>query len=322
MQDRYGRPIEYLRLSVTQNCNLKCIYCMPAGEEQDNCSECGSRFLSPADIEKIVSAMAQLEIKKVRITGGEPLIRPDICDIIVRISSIQGIEDISLTTNGIKLPELAGKLQKAGLKRVNISLDSLKPDIFSRITGGGDIEKVLEGIRKALDSGLFPVKVNTVLIKGINDSEIDDFIKLTEDMPIDVRFIELMPIGRFGESNMDKIVFNSDIIAAHPQLIYVGCEKEAQPAVYYKLEGGIGRIGFISPISHKFCNKCNRIRLTCDGKLKPCLGNNGEVDILDTLRHYPDNLETLIRKVIFDKPEGHTFEKGFISEKRMKEIGG
>jgi molybdenum cofactor biosynthesis protein A, bacterial len=321
MQDKYGRTIEYLRLSVTQNCNLRCIYCMPS-DEKDNSCECGNGSLSPADIEIITAAMAKLGIRKVRITGGEPLVRPDICEIISRIVSIKEIEDISLTTNGIRLSELASKLSKAGLKRVNISLDSLKPEVFSRITGGGDIQKVLDGIQKALDAGLYPVKVNTVLIKGINDSEIDDFIDLTAGKPIDVRFIELMPIGRYGESNTDKIIYNSDIIAAHPYLKYVGSEEEAQPATYYKLEGGKGRVGFISPMSHKFCNKCNRIRLTCDGKLKPCLGNNGEVDIMDTLRHHPDSLETLIRKVIYDKPEGHAFENGFKSDKRMKEIGG
>lgn len=319
MQDKYGRKIEYLRLSVTQNCNLKCIYCMPDDKGKETCN-CES--LTPDEIEKVVSVLASLGIKKVRITGGEPLLRPDICEIIKRVAGIGGIEDISLTTNGIRLAALAGDLKAAGLMRVNISLDSLKPEVFKKITGGGRVEDVLDGIQKALDVGLRPVKTNTVLIKGINDNEIDDFILLAKEQPVDVRFIELMPIGRFGEENTGRIIPSSDIIAAHPELEYLGSDSSGQPARYYGIEGYKGRIGFISPMSHKFCNDCNRIRLTCDGKLKLCLGNNGECDLVGLLHDSPEKLAEALKKAIYEKPAGHNFKKGFASEKGMNQIGG
>jgi cyclic pyranopterin phosphate synthase len=319
MQDRFGRRIEYLRLSVTQACNLKCIYCMPDEKDRNTCSK---PSLSPEEMERIVSVLAGLGIRKVRITGGEPLVRTDICDIIKHISSIPGIEDISLTTNGIRLAAMAPELAAAGLMRVNISLDSLKPEVFRHITGGGNILAVLKGIQMAVDSGMKPVKINTVLIKGENDAEIPDFFRLAESNPIDVRFIELMPVGSFGESNMDRIIPNSSIISAHPELQYMEDDCTGQPARYYKIEGYKGRIGFISPMSHKFCSSCNRIRLTCTGLLKPCLGSNGEVDVLDAMRRQPDMVESVLRKAIFEKPEGHNFNTGFTSKKRMNEIGG
>ena len=248
--------------------------------------------------------------------------RPDICDIIKRISSITGIEDISLTTNGIRLAAMAQELASSGLMRVNISMDSLKPEVFKHITGGGNVAAVLNGIQKAVDYGLKPVKINTVLIKGENDTEVDDFIRLAQSNPIDVRFIELMPVGSFGESNMDRIIPNSDIISAHPGLQYIEEDYTGQPARYYKIEGYKGKIGFISPMSHKFCSSCNRIRLTCTGRLRPCLGSNGEIDVMDAMRRHPDMLEDVLKKAIFEKPEGHNFNSGFISKKGMNEIGG
>ena len=319
MQDRFGRRIEYLRLSVTQDCNLRCIYCMPDEKGRNTCS---SPSLSPEEMERIVAVLAGLGIRKVRITGGEPLMRPDICDIIKRISSIPGIEDISLTTNGIRLAAMAQDLAASGLMRVNISLDSLKPEVFRHITGGGNVAAVLNGIQKAVDYGLKPVKINTVLIKGENDTEVDDFIRLAQSNPIDVRFIELMPVGSFGESNMDRIIPNSGIISAHPGLQYIEEDCTGQPARYYKIAGYKGKIGFISPMSHKFCSSCNRIRLTCTGRLRPCLGSNGEIDVMDAMRRHPDMLEDVLKKAIFEKPEGHNFNSGFISKKGMNEIGG
>lgn len=319
MLDRHGRQIEYLRISVTQNCNLKCLYCRPVEEE------CGSscvNYLTPKEFEKIVRAMVSLGIHSVRITGGEPLVRKDICEIIERISNIKGIEDISLTTNGIHLDMLAEKIKVAGLHRLNISLDSLKKGRFEYITGGGKLEDTLSGIKKALEVGLKPVKINTVLIKGVNDDEIDDFIQMTKDSPLEVRFIELMPIGSFGEENSDKIVYNSDIINSRKELRFCEDTLKGSPASYYRIDGYMGKVGFISPMSHKFCRCCNRIRLTCDGKIKPCLGNNGEMDVTDSLRLEPEELTEFIRKIIYEKPAGHHFENGFSSTRNMNRIGG
>jgi cyclic pyranopterin phosphate synthase len=327
MKDRFNREIEYLRVSVTQNCNLKCIYCVPDKEVPGKglkgpcCYACRSA-LNPVEFQTIVKVMSGLGIKKVRITGGEPLTRYDICEIVRLISEVNGIEDISMTTNGINLDGYAEKLKEAGLKRVNISLDSLNAQKFKEITGVGVLDKVLKGIEKALVAGLEPVKINTVLIKGINDMEIDDFFMLTKDMPVEVRFIELMPVGQYGMVNREKVVYNSDIIASHPELVYDHDNNYSQPARYFHIEGHRGRIGFISPISHKFCNCCNRIRLTCDGKIKTCLGKNSETDVIEVLRNKPDELASFIERLIFEKPEGHNFEKGFTSFRSMNEIGG
>lgn len=319
MLDRYGRKIEYIRISVTDNCNLKCVYCWPG---EGNCVPKCKDFLAPEEFETIVRSLAKAGIKKVRLTGGEPLVRRDICEIVSRISGIQGIEDISMTTNGINLDRMIYKLKDAGLNRLNISLDSLRPERFRYITGGGEIKYTLKGIEKALELGLTPVKTNTVLIKGVNDDEIDDFIQLTEKAPLEVRFIELMPIGRFGEQNSDKVVVNSKIIDERPELIYCGESEKGSSASYYRIEGYKGKVGFISPVSHKFCSSCNRIRLTSDGKIRPCLGNNGEIDITDVLRHNKENLDELIQKIIYEKPEGHHFESDFSSSRIMSRIGG
>jgi cyclic pyranopterin phosphate synthase len=319
MIDRYGRKIEYLRISVTQNCNLKCLYCRPNDNDNDSCC---MNYLTAGEYERIVRVMADLGIHSVRVTGGEPLVRRDICEIIERIARIEGIKDISLTTNAIHLDAMAEKLKASGLNRLNISLDSLKEDRFEYITGGGRLKDTLNGIDKALELGLEPVKINTVLIKGVNDDEVDDFIDLAKDKPLVVRFIELMPIGRFGEENRDKIIYNSDIINRRKDLVFCHDTLEGSPARYYKIDGYMGKIGFISPMSHKFCECCNRIRLTCDGKIKPCLGNNGEVDITGILRNTPEKLADFIKSVIFEKPRGHNFGKGYHSQRSMNRIGG
>lgn len=319
MRDSLGREIEYLRISITQHCNLKCIYCVPEDQEIRD-KQCHN--LTSAELETIVREMAKLGIKKVRLTGGEPLIRSDICDIVYKISKIPGIEDLSMTTNGMNLGVLAEKLKAAGLMRVNISLDSLKSQRLARITGAGNLEKVMYGIEKALEVGLNPVKINTVLIKGINDDEIDDFIGFAKDKPVEVRFIELMPMSEFGENNRDKIIYNSSIAASHPEMRICDDNRKCEPSRYYRIDGFKGRIGLISPMSHKFCGGCNRIRLTCDGKIKPCLGDNGELDIADIMKNSPDRLGEHIKNVIYKKPSGHCFEDNFSSNRSMKMIGG
>jgi cyclic pyranopterin phosphate synthase len=320
VKDRLGREIEYLRISVTQNCNLHCMYCNPDICSKDD-NQCGTG-LSPEEIGAVVSAMSELGIHKVRITGGEPLLRSDILDILREVSSVPDIDDISMTTNGIKLGRMAKDLKKAGLGRLNISLDSLREDRLKEITGGGRLKDVMWGIEAAVEADLKPVRINVVLIKGVNDDEIQDFINLATYQDIDVRFIELMPVGAFGEQNRDKVVLNSDIIASIPGLIPSENGSPGQPARYFRLEGMKGRIGFISPMSHKFCSTCNRIRLTCDGKLKPCLGNNHEMDITGPLKKGRGQLLSVIRQAIFDKPEGHCFENEFVSVRRMSGIGG
>lgn len=319
MLDQYGRRIEYLRISVIQQCNLKCIYCDPNGE---NCKDRNKENLTPQEFEKITRSLVTAGIKKIRITGGEPLLRRDICEIISRISQIDGIEDIGMTTNGIHLLKMADDLKAAGLHRLNISLDSLKTEKFKFITGGGDLKKVMDGIDRALELQMTPVKVNTVLIKGINDDEIDGLIELTRTRPIEVRFIELMPMGSFGEKNRDKIIRNDDLIAARPYLQYQERTDKGSPAVYYKIPDYAGKIGFISPMTHQFCSKCNRIRLTSDGKIRPCLGNNGEVNIREALDLNSERFNQIISQIIMDKPKGHQFGEKFSSSRKMNMIGG
>ncbi len=319
MRDRFGREIEYLRLSVTQKCNLNCIYCRPL-EEVSGVKPC--KELTADEMERIVVSMAKLGVKKVRITGGEPLIREDVCEIISRISNIPQIEALSMTTNGIHLEDRAEALKQAGLKSINISLDSLQSSRFEYITGGGRLPATLRGIEKAVNVGLDPVKINMLLIKGINEDEVGEFFHLAKDYPVEVRFIELMPIGSFGELNRNKIVSNTDIIAVHPELQAVTESLQNGPAKIFTIPGYKGKIGFISAMSHSFCESCNRIRLTCDGKIKPCLGSNGEFDITGILRDSPEKLDEIIEKIIFNKPKGHNFQEAFLSERGMDQIGG
>ncbi len=319
MIDQYGRNIEYLRLSLTENCNLKCIYCNPDGTL---CSPMDTKQISVEEIVKTVRAMVRVGIRKVRITGGEPTVRPDLIEIVRQIAALPGVEDLSMTTNGLRLSALADELKEAGLQRLNISLDSLDPNKFESITGGGKLESVLAGIDHALAIGLQPIKINTVLIRGINDDEIDGLIELAKDRPIDIRFIELMPIGRFGESNHENILTSDEVLAKHPQLKPLKRDDQGAPAVYYGIEGYCGRIGFISPISHEFCGDCNRIRVTADGKVRPCLGHNGEVDIKPFFSLPEDAFDAAIADIIFRKPRGHHFNTEFNSKRNMNRIGG
>lgn len=315
MKDALGRNIEYLRLSVTEKCNLKCIYCDPVA-----CKN-ARPLLSPLDFERIARACAELGVNKVRVTGGEPLMRPDLEDIVGRIAAIDGIRDLCMTTNAHGLSRRVRALREAGLLRVNISLDSLNPERYARITGGGDIEEVLKGIDLSVQCGLNPVKLNIVLIRGVNDCEVDDFIALAKDRPVEVRFIELMPIGKLGETPSNA-VSNAELIAQRPWLVKIPSAYESQPSQDYTIEGYAGKIGFISPMSHKFCHRCNRVRVTSDGMLKPCLGVNGELSLLDALKSDDEQLRNVLRDGIYRKPEGHSFDKGFHSERGMSRIGG
>ncbi|MEG2108463.1 MAG: GTP 3',8-cyclase MoaA [Clostridium sp.] len=323
MLDKYGRNIDYLRISITDKCNLRCIYCMP---------ERGSKFqkekdkLSNSEIYKIAQSAAKLGIRKIRLTGGEPLVRDGIVDLINKINDIEGIEEICLTTNGILLEENLDKLFKSGLRKVNISLDTLNEEKYKEITRGGSIRKVLSAIDKCLDYGI-TVKLNVVIIEGINDNEILELVNLTLSKKIDIRFIELMPIGegiKFKGLSNEYIV--DYIEKAKIQFKEVYRSSHDGPAKYIKINNSLGRIGFISAMSSCFCEDCNRIRITTDGMLKQCLnwksGINLKKKFIDGIDD--EQLNDIIRDSIYNKPEKYLFKEESIDkeEKFMNEIGG
>jgi len=262
----------------------------------------------------------QLGIQKVRLTGGEPLLRKDILEIVERIARLEGLQDLSMTTNAQMLPGKAQLLKQAGLRRLNISLDSLKPEVFHELTGG-DIQPVLQGMEEAVEAGLLPLKLNVVLVRGINDGEIDDFIALTRDRPIDVRFIELMPIGDHGE-NTARRISNQEVLNARPYLQPLPARYPGQPSSDYQVPGYRGRVGFISPISHQFCADCNRIRVMSDGTLRPCLGVDREIPLTSAIAQDDDALREAIQTAIFKKPAAHRFESCTFEERNMSRIGG
>lgn len=311
MFDNFGRRIDYLRLSLTERCQQKCTYC-----SRENGGACIKESeLTANDFISIARAAASLGFVKIRLTGGEPLLRRDICDIIYGISELHSYEDISVTTNAQLLAPMAKNLKSAGLNRINISLDSTDSEIYNRITGGGDLQKTLEGIRSAVEVGLSPVKINAVLIRGINDSEIDKLISIAKYNPVDIRFIELMPMGEKGSEG----VSNESIISARPWLI--PCESDIRsPSAMYKAEGFAGKIGFISPVSESFCSACSRMRVTADGFLRPCLGNNTEIPLRDALGNETEIAERL-KEAILAKPEKNSFFS-FETNRKMNRIGG
>lgn len=309
-----------MRISITDLCNLRCQYCMPLeGINKKNHSD----MLSLEEITEIVKVASTLGINKIRITGGEPLVKKNIVDFVSSISSIKGIEDIALTTNGILLKKYASDLKQAGLKRINISIDSLRPQLYREITRGGDVNQVLDGIQEALTIELTPVKLNAVIIGGLNEGEVDDFARLTLDNSIDVRFIELMPVGQASNWAKDRFISN-DEIKRRLGLKHILPGEISSPAKYYQIPGAKGRIGFINPISSHFCQACNRIRLTSDGRLKPCLHSTQEINIGKILRNSPEEIEETLRKAITLKPEKHYLytDEHIIGERNMSEIGG
>ena len=323
MKDKYGREIDYLRVSVTDNCNLRCIYCM---EEKGNDFFDEEEKVTKDEICKIVNSCSKLGIKKIRLTGGEPLVRKDIVELVEAINKIEGIEEIYLTTNGILLEDKVYILKKAGLKGVNISLDSLKDEMFNKLTRLGELKKVLKSIDKCLEHGI-NVKLNVVMIKGMNEDEILDFVKLTLDKSMDVRFIELMPIGvgskfkRVSNEEIKKIIKDN-----YNDTEEVMKNKNGGPATYIKLRDAKGKVGFISAISNCFCEECNRIRLTSEGFLKQCLHYNYGIDLKKLLRNGASEEEIInaIEENIFNKPEKHLFMKKSADKelKFMNKIGG
>lgn len=318
MKDQFGRKINYLRISVTDLCNLRCIYCMPKEgipkiQHED--------ILSVEEIEEIVKVFVKLGVNKIRLTGGEPLVRKGILDIVERIGKLEGIRDFAMTTNGLLLKEYAKDLKALGLKRVNISLDTLDDKKYSSITRIGSLQRVMKGIEAAKEVGLTPIKINTVLVGGFNDDEIEDLVRLTEKEEIDVRFIELMPIGEAIKLKADHFLSNEIVLQRVPSLIKIDGEDPSSPAVYYKLPNGKGKIGLINPVSCKFCKNCNRVRLTSQGKLKLCLHSDVEIDLREALRR-GQAIEKIIMDAISKKPESHNLEDGVYVSKKMYQIGG
>lgn len=324
-RDAYGRPMTYLRISLTDRCNLRCVYCMPA---------LGAKFaprdelLTDEEILTVVRAVAKIGFSKIRLTGGEPTIRPRIADIVREIASTPGIDDVSMTTNGLLLERLAPALKEAGLQRVNVSIDTLDPEAFTRITRGGKIEKVWAGIRAAEEVGLAPIKLNAVVVRGQNDHEVADLAALTIDNPWQMRFIEVMPLEGVGDVHDSGLVTTAetmDIIEqAHGKLEGLKAPL-GDPARIYQIAGAKGTIGFISPVSQPFCAFCNRIRLTADGKLRLCLLRNDEVDVKDILRGggTEEDLLERVRLGVWRKPWGHGLAEGDRNIGRgMSQIGG
>lgn len=319
------RTIDYIRISVTDRCNLRCVYCMPEKgvdllKHQD--------MMSFEEIYNLVKALIPSGIKKIRLTGGEPLVRTGIESLIKMLRSLPEIEDITLTTNGILLEEMAKGLKDAGLTRVNVSLDSLDPVRFKQITRWGSLDKVLKGIDKAIEAGLKPVKINVVAIKGFNDDEFIDFVEYAYKKEVQVRFIELMPIGESDDEAILKHYPIDDIkklIETRFTLEETSDIKTNGPAENYRITGGKGDVGFIGALSHKFCSTCNRLRLTSDGKIRPCLYIDKEYDVLKLIRDgaSPEFLRDFVEEIILGKPEGHNMEEGWGNQRRkMSQIGG
>ncbi len=321
MRDSLGREIDYMRISVTDRCNLRCRYCMPEGIALSPARE----LLTFEEIELVSQAAAELGIRRFKITGGEPLVRRGCPKLIGRLRRIPKVEQVTLTTNGVLLGDFLDELLENGLDGVNISLDTLNADLYQQITGVDELERVREGIYKAVESGL-RVKINTVLQRGVNDSEWEALTGFAREIPVDVRFIELMPIG-FGEKQ--KGVDGNEILSLlrkkYPQM-----EKDDRihgngPAVYYRIPGFEGCVGFICAVHRKFCVSCNRIRLTAKGELKPCLCYGDCVDLRRVVREGAyQEIKGAIWEAVIRKPKMHCFEteEGVTECRRMVEIGG
>ena len=327
--DAYSRPINYLRISVTDRCNLRCVYCMPPEGVPWRPHE---QILRYEEIETIVRAAAELGISKVRLTGGEPLVRLGIADLVHMLARVPGVDDLTMTTNGVLLSRYAEALAGAGLRRVNVSLDTLRAQRFQRITRLGRIEDVLAGIEAAHQAGLEPVKINTVVIRGMNEDEVVDFARKTTDEGWNVRFIEWMPVGNercMGRRWLDGVVTAKEIRrtieAALGELQPAKASTGGGPARYYHLPGARDTIGFITPVSEHFCFRCNRLRLTADGQLRLCLLCDEEIDLRTPLRCGADvaQIKALILQGIERKPLQHHLDERKGPERRvMSQIGG
>lgn len=321
--DSWQRQINYLRISVCDHCNLNCVYC----SESSRINLPRSEILSNEEIQRLVQVAASMGINKVRLTGGEPLLKSDLSKLVRALAQVEGIDDISLTTNGILLSKYATELKEAGLKRVNVSLDTLKEDRFKRITGGDKLGDVFAGIEAAHLAGLEPVKINMVVLRGINDDETIDFARLSLDQGWHVRFIEFMPFGT-AEAQAFETVPTQEMYQRLQSLGSLEPDSGQTgngPAKYYRLPGANGTIGFISAMTEHFCHTCNRLRLTADGQLRPCLLDDDEVNLKAALRSGADTdeLKRLILQAVIIKREQHHLNEGVTPGRRpMYQIGG
>jgi cyclic pyranopterin phosphate synthase len=326
--DTFGRTIDYLRVSVIDHCNLRCVYCMPlTGLSFARSAE----LLQPVEIERVVRAAVAIGFRKVRITGGEPTLRPDIVDIIEHMASVDGLRDVAMTTNGILLPRLAERLARAGLRRVNVHIDTLHSGRLQRIMRFGTVEEIWAGIEAAEAAGLRPIKLNVVVTRGYNDEDVVELARLTIERDWHVRFIELMPLGT-GECARVAVAqyvpsheTQQRIEAALGPMTLLPDQHLADESRNYRLAGAAGIVGLISPVSAPYCGNCNRMRLTADGKFHLCLLNDDEIDIRGVLRAGVSDavLSSLLLQAVSAKPTGHQLERGVSTEERlMYQIGG
>ena len=334
MKDSHGRVIDYLRISLTDRCNFRCIYCMPA---EGVCPMGHDEILRIEEIEKIARVATRIGIRSVRLTGGEPLVRKGVVDLVAALSGMPGIENVSMTTNGVLLPEMADDLKAAGLSRVNISLDTLDPEQFTFITRVGRLESTLNGIDAALEAGFNPVKINAVTVRSLNQDYLA-FAKLSIDRPLHVRFIEYMPVGDSSGSDgsgwgkqdvvpseeLLQIINERAVAEGLPELVSTSDDDKPLgwgPARYFQFPGAQGTVGFISPLSRHFCSQCNRLRLTADGKLRPCLFSDREIDVRAALRNGGEEaVHECFLEALNLKPDDHHDKVG--TERNMSQIGG
>ncbi|HEY7896062.1 MAG TPA: GTP 3',8-cyclase MoaA [Gemmatimonadaceae bacterium] len=323
LADQFGRRIEYLRISVTDRCNFRCVYCMPAEglpwlPKQD--------ILTYEEITAIVAQLAPLGLRRLRITGGEPTIRPNLPSLVRMLHGVPGIEDIALSTNGVRLPEMVDALVDAGLDRVNMSADSLRADRIAAIARRNLGFDPRHAALAAEHAGLLPVKINVVVMRGINDDEIEDFARLTLEHPWHVRFIELMPVGDMRTLTWDHVVPSDEILSRLSALGSLapdaGPERGNGPAAYHRFAGAPGCVGVITPMTHTYCGSCNRVRLTADGRLRTCLYGDHEVNLRDPLRA-GDDLEPLYVRALSEKPREHNLLQMQVGGLRaLSQIGG
>jgi cyclic pyranopterin phosphate synthase len=323
LKDQFGRSIEYLRISVTDRCNFRCVYCMPL---EGLAWLPKAEILSYEEIAEVVRQLAPLGLSRLRITGGEPTIRPDLVALVRMLKAIPGIDDIALSTNGVKLPELAAPLREAGLDRVNMSADSLRADRIAAIARRKVPFDPVVSVRAARDAGLDPIKLNVVVMRGINDDEIADFAGLTLEHPLHVRFIELMPVGEMANLTWEHVVPSEEVLtragmhgALEPSS---GPARGNGPAAYYRYRGAPGTVGVITPMTHTYCGSCNRVRLTADGRLRTCLYGDHEVNLRDPLRAGAA-LEPLFRQALAEKPKEHNLLQMRVGGLRaLSQVGG
>ncbi|MHC1745843.1 MAG: GTP 3',8-cyclase MoaA [Negativicutes bacterium] len=326
MIDSFNRAIDYLRVSVTDRCNFRCTYCMP---DEGVSPLPHAEILSYEEILRIIRIVGHLGVRKVRLTGGEPLVRKGITGFISRLTALNMITDLSMTTNGSLLSDMAQELKKAGLQRVNISLDTANPEKFALITRRGRLEETLSGVKSALAAGLTPVKLNVVLSEHFTDDDLIYFVDLIYRLPVAVRFIEYMPIGADKAGRGYSIAAVKEMVhkLGKGLLQPVTLDMGNGPARYYRLPGALGSFGFITPISEHFCGQCNRLRLTADGKFKPCLLSNTEIDVKTALRSgaTDEQIKQLFLQAVRAKPSGHNLcptDKHSEVDRRMSQIGG